>query len=82
MMPSSEWDKMSATDYHFNKCIKGRQLKFTLLPRRCHITKRIMWLESAYRITAGYRLGDTDWLYEHRWYDKDEYLIAKLKDLI
>jgi hypothetical protein len=81
-MPSSEWDKMSASDYHFKRCIMGRKLKFTLLPRQCHITKRTMWLENAYCITAGYRAGDTDWLYEHRWYDKDEYLIARLKDLV
>ena len=81
-MPSSDWTTQSADDYHFKRCIMGRKLKFTLLPRQCHITKRTMWLENAYCITAGYRLGDTDWLYEHRWYDKDEYLIARLKDLI
>ena len=62
--------------------IVGRKLKFTLLPRRCYLTKRIMWLEKSYCITAGYRAGDMDYLYEHRWYDKDEYLIARLKDLI
>ena len=82
MMPSSDWTKMSASDYHFKRCIMGRKLKFTLLPRRCYVTKRIIWLESAYRITAGYPVGFADWLYDHRWYDKDEYLIARLKDLI
>lgn len=81
-MPSSDWTTMSAKDYHFNRHIMGRKLKFTLLPRRCYITKRIMWLENAYRITAGYPVGFADWLYDHRWYDKDEYLIARLKDLI
>jgi len=39
-------------------------------------------LESAYRITAGYPVGFADWFYDNRWYDKDEYLIARLKDLI
>ena len=81
-MPSIDWITMSTDDYHFKRCIMGRKLKFTLIPRRCHVTKRILWLESAYRITAGYPSGFTDWLYEHRWYDKDEYLIARLKDLI
>jgi hypothetical protein len=41
-----------------------------------------MWLENAYCITAGYQSGFADWLYEHRWYDKDEYLVARLKDLV
>ena len=81
-MPSSDWTKMSASDYHFKRCIMGRKLKFTLIPRRCYATKRIIWLKSAYRITAGYPVGFADWLYEHRWYDKDEYLIARLRDLI
>ena len=81
-MPSSDWTTQSADDYHFKRCIMGRKLKFTLLPRRCYITKRIMWLESAYCITAGYRAGDMDYLYEHRWYDKNEYLVAVLKGLI
>jgi hypothetical protein len=41
-----------------------------------------MWLENAYCITAGYRAGDMDYLYEHRWYNKNEYLVAVLKGLI
>ena len=82
-MPSSDWTTQSAGDYHFKRCIMGRKLKFTLLPRRCYITKRIMWLENVYCITAGYRAGnDMDYLYEHRWYDKNEYIVARLKDLI
>jgi len=60
----------------------GRKLKFTLIPRRCHVTKRILWLESAYCITSGYPVGFADWFYDNRWYDKDEYLITRLKDLI
>ena len=81
-MPSSDWTTQSAGDYHFKRCVMGRQLKFTLIPRRCHVTKRIMWLENAYCITSGYRQGDINWLYEHRWYDKNEYIVARLKDLI
>lgn len=70
------------SNYHFKKCIVGRQLKFTLLPRRCYMTNRIMWLEKAYCVTAGYRAGDNHFVYEHRWYDKNEYLVAVLKGLI
>jgi len=81
-MPSSDWTTQSAGDYHFKRCVMGRKLKFTLLPRRCYITKRIMWLENAYCITAGYQQGNMNYLYEHRWYDKNEYIVARLKDLI
>jgi hypothetical protein len=41
-----------------------------------------MWLERAYRVTAMFRSGDNTFDYEHRWYDKNEYLVAVLKDLI
>jgi hypothetical protein len=81
-MPSSDWTTQSADDYHFKRCIRGRKLKFALLPRRCYITKRIIWLESAYCITAGYVSGFADWVVEDRWYDKDEYLVARLRDLV
>jgi hypothetical protein len=81
-MPSSDWNIQSASDYHFKRCVMGRKLKFTLIPRRCYVTKRIIWLESAYCITAGYQTGFADWLFEHRWYDKNEYIVARLKDLI
>ena len=80
-MPSSDWTTKSADDFHFNRFVVGRQLKFTLLPRRCYITKRILWLEYAYRLTAMYTGPGTP-VYDHRWYDKDEYLVARLKDLI
>ena len=80
-MPSSDWTKMSADDFNFNSFVVGRQLKFTLLPRRCYITKRILWLENAYRLTAMYTGPGTP-VYYHRWYDKNEYLIARLKELL
>ena len=66
----------------FRDRIVGRQLKFTVLPRRCYLTKRIMWLERAYCVTAMFRSGDNTFDYEHRWSDKNEYLVAVLKDLI
>jgi hypothetical protein len=81
-MPSIDWTTQSASDYHFKQRTVGRQLKFALFPRQCHITKRIMWLEYAYCVTAMYRTDDINFSYEHRWYNKDEYLIARLKDLI
>ena len=81
MMPSSDWNKLAIKDYEFNRFIVGRQLKFTLIPRQCYITKHILWLENAYCITAMYTGPGTP-AYVHRWYDKDAYLLARLKDLI
>jgi hypothetical protein len=81
-MPSIDWTTQSASDYHFKQRTVGKQLKFTLIPRLCHITKRRIWLEFAYCVTAMYRSGDINFSYEHRWYNKDEYLIARLKDII
>ena len=84
-MPSSDWTIQSAMDYHFKQKTVGRQLKFALFPRRCYITKRRIWLELAYCVTAMYTgpyTGPGTPVYDHRWYSKDEYLIARLKDLI
>lgn len=80
-MPSSDWTIQSAMDYHFKQKTVGRQLKFALFPRRCYITKRRIWLELAYCVTAMYTGPGTP-VYDHRWYNKDEYLIARIKDLI
>jgi hypothetical protein len=87
--PSNWWTIRAIQDSIFKKNILGRQLKFALFPRQCHITKRLIWLEFAYCVTAMYRpdfsIYKTDSIYvgyEHRWYSKDEYLIARLKDLI
>jgi len=86
---SSCWTIRAIQDSIFKQNILGRQLKFALFPRQCHITKRLIWLEFAYCVTAMYRPAfleyKTDGIYvgyEHRWYSKDEYLIARLKDLI
>ncbi len=73
-------DEVTSYD-HFKYRIMGRQLKFTLIPRRCYVTGRTMWLELAYCITAMWTGPGTP-AYEYRWYDKDEYLVARLKDLI
>lgn len=79
--PSNWWTIRAIQDSIFKKNILGRQLKFALFPRRCYITKRRIWLEYAYCVTAMFRGADI-FNYEHRWYSKDEYLIARLKDLI
>ena len=66
---------------HFKHFVIGKQLKFTLFPRRCYVSGSIIWLEKAYCVTAMWTGPGTP-AYETRWYNKDEYLVAKLKDLI
>ena len=71
-----------APDEFFKEHIVGRQLKFTFIPRQCHVTKRTIWLKDAYCVTSMYREGDIQFVKQVRWYEKNEYLIARLKDLI
>ena len=55
------------------------ELKFAFLPKRCAITKRLIWLEYAYCGTALWRSGDWDFVREVYWHSKDEHLIWELK---
>ena len=65
-------------DWFYSRCL-GWQLKFAWLPQRCHITNRVIWLEYAYKGTVRFRNGDITFDHEHRWHDKAEHLIWKLK---
>ena len=58
-------------------CI-GTTLEFTLFPKKCHISKKAIWLKFAYKQTAMWT-GPGDPVFEHRWYDKTEFLVWNLK---
>jgi len=60
-----------------SRCI-GTELEFAFLPRKCRLTNKFIWLEYAYKQTAMWT-GPEDHLFEYRWYNKDEFLIARLK---
>jgi hypothetical protein len=62
------------------RCI-GTELKFIFFPKRCYISNKTLWLVNAYRQTAMYT-GPGDPVFEHRWYDKTEFLIAKIKGTV
>jgi hypothetical protein len=64
-------------DIFKNYCI-GTKLKFVWLPKRCHISNKSIWLKFAYRQIAMYT-GPGDPVFEYRWYNKNEFLVAKLK---
>ena len=51
--------------------------EFVWLPHRCDITKRIIWLQRAYRGRAVWGPGNN--VVETRWHTSDEHLIYLLK---
>ena len=62
------------------KCI-GKKLTFICIPQRCHVTGKILWLTKVYKATAAWG-SFTDVIYEHRYYDKKEFMFLVLKGKI
>ena len=63
-----------------NRAFYGRaqwSMNFAILPHRCDITKKIIWLQYAYRGVATWT-GPAGW-FEVRWHDRHEHLIWTLK---
>lgn len=60
-----------------HRCI-GTQYKFTLWPRTCHLTGKTLWLKNVYKQTAMIT-GPGEPIFEYRWYDRNEFLAARLK---
>jgi len=69
-----DWD-------HFDHHSIGTTLRFAWLPKRCWLSDKRLWLQFAYRKVAMWT-GPGEPVFEYRWYDKDEYLIAKLKGMM
>lgn len=53
------------------------KLKFLFLPRKCSISGNLLWLTLAYKKIAMYT-GPGEPIIETRYYDRHEYLIAKI----
>ena len=64
-------------DWFYRNCI-GWQLKFTWWPTTCDLSGRRIWLEYAYRGTSMLH-GPGEPIIDHRWHDKNEHLIFKIK---
>ena len=64
-------------DGFYRRCV-GWQLKFVWWPNTCYLTGRRLWLERAYRGTS-LLTGPGDTIIDHRWHDKNEHLIFKIK---
>ena len=59
-------------------CI-GTEYKYSIWPRRCHISGKWILFEHAFKQTAMWT-GPGDPIFEHRWYNKDIFLVNRLKD--
>lgn len=67
------WD-----DWFYRRCL-GWQLKFSLFPKRCDLSKKLIWLKKGYMGTA-VLTGPGEDIVEIRWHDKHEHIIWKLKE--
>ena len=56
----------------------GWELKFVVWPKRCVLSNRLIWLESAYKGTAVWTGPGTP-VYEFAWHSSKEHVIWKLK---
>lgn len=81
---------MTAQIYHTNDSIWRTglfyskatwTLSFAFLPKKCNITKKVIWLKYAYKGTALIRRAD-DLVPEVKWHTKAEHLIWLLKGKI
>ena len=70
-------DSNFGANLFYSRCV-GWELKFAWLPRRCERSKRLIWLELAYRGTACHQC-DVTFFYEHRWHSTIEHIVWELK---
>ena len=68
-------------DDSFKRLCIGWELKFCFFPKRCYYTGKRLWFKKAYMGTA-LITGPGDVLFEHRWVEKKEYLLQKIKGSI
>jgi hypothetical protein len=62
------------------RCV-GTEYKLAVLPKRCHLSNKLIWFNFGYKQTAIWT-GPGDDIFEHRWYNKDEFIIAKIKGIV
>ncbi len=71
---------MWSNDTFKRQCV-GWNLKFCILPKRCHYTGKYLWLTKAYRGVAMIT-GPGEPVFEYRWCERKEYLFLKIKGVI
>ncbi len=65
-------------DSQFKTHCIGTKLTFILIPKRCHLTGKYLWLTMAYEQTAMWT-GPGEPTFEYRYYDRNEFLTEKIK---
>ena len=80
-MPMDNLMWQETADQAFKRRCIGWDLQFSLLPRRCHYTKKFLWFKFAY-IGTSMLTGPGEPIFEYRWCDKKEYLFLKIKGTI
>ena len=68
-------------DYVFKHACIDTNIVFVMWPRRCYFTNKILFLKYVYKQTAMWT-GPGDPVFEYRWYDKEEFLVNKLKGVV
>ncbi len=80
-MPLDQLMDWETPDQAFKRRCIGWELKYSLLPRRCHYTGKSLWLKSAYKGTS-MLTGPGEPMFEYRWCERQEYLFLKIKGTI
>jgi hypothetical protein len=52
--------------------------RICIWPRKCHASKKNIWIRRAYRVRHSTPRYDMEYYNDDRWYDKHEYLKLKL----
>jgi hypothetical protein len=51
------------------------------MPRECYFTGKILWFVTAYKQTSMI-LGPGEPIFEYRWYNKQDFLIERIKGTV
>jgi hypothetical protein len=73
-------NKKILDDWHFYKKAEWK-LRFLFFPKRCDLSKKIIWLKLAYQGKSVY-YGPGEPVTETRWINKKDYLFAKIRGII
>lgn len=55
------------------------EYKFCIIPRKCMLTDKWLWLTYAYRGIASMRAGDNDFIFEKGYHQRDAHIIWELR---
>jgi hypothetical protein len=70
-----------SSDEAFKRRCIGWEKKYTIFPRKCAYTDKIIWLKTAYFGTS-MLTGPGEPIFEHRWVHPKDFLFLKIKGVI